>query len=84
MTNQKKPQGATKDKAAPAIDPRNLPALLNAVLTHPDAPTTLVNHVHRGLDAMHDDLKDSDVLTDSVEYLTCLFAQHRAERGGAR
>jgi hypothetical protein len=43
MTTKKKTQGATKGKAAGMIDARDLPALISAVMNHPETPTSIYN-----------------------------------------
>jgi len=43
MTTKKKTQDATAGKAAQGINPRDLPALISAVMKHPETPSLIYN-----------------------------------------
>lgn len=58
----------------------NLPALVAAVLSHPDCPAVLRSHMRYGLSEVFNEL-EADSLTDSAEYLALLFEKHA--EGGA-
>lgn len=85
MTTKKKTQkGARGNLAEPTRAQQNLAQLISGVLNDPDTPVSLINGIHVGLDHLHEELEDSDRLTDTPEYIALLLAEHEAQRGGAQ